>query len=264
MALAAVLVLLTVGQDFLYSCFQTSAFYFSESFMFSSFWWIFIPLLYAQYKWAVSKTEKKKAFILFMIALPVLLHLLAFPALVFLISKIFYYHTFEFQQTLQYGLSEYLCQLLVIYSLPFLSYLYFKRKSLSASSTENAAAPKPAFKPAMETAILVSEGNRRVSITLAGIRYISACPPYIHIHHNDRKYLHRATLKWLLEKPGADQFLRIHKSTIVNINAVQSYTSRLNGDYDLTLTDGTCLRLSRNYAPAFKARFQGGHRLAAK
>ena len=42
-------IVLTLMQDFLRSELKNSSFYFSESFMFSSFWWLFAPLLFSQY-----------------------------------------------------------------------------------------------------------------------------------------------------------------------------------------------------------------------
>ncbi|RYF37203.1 MAG: LytTR family transcriptional regulator, partial [Cytophagaceae bacterium] len=53
-----------------------------------------------------------------------------------------------------------------------------------------------------------------------------------------------------------------HKSCIVNITKVRSYQSRLNGDYDLLLSNEVVLRVSRNYASGFKTAFEGPHRLA--
>ena len=44
-----ILVTLTLVQDHLRSNLKNSAFYFSESFLFSSFWWLFAPFLFAQY-----------------------------------------------------------------------------------------------------------------------------------------------------------------------------------------------------------------------
>lgn len=262
-ALAGALVLFSIGQDFLQTLFrQSSAFYFSESFMFSSFWWLFVPLLYAQYQLAQRKRAVNPAFGLLLFILPFLLHLFVFPALVWGISHLFYYHTFRYGQTLQYGLSQYLYHLLLLYSLPLYLYLGFRRKRQLPSRQEKA--PVRVAEPTAAACLTVSEGNRKMDIVLAEVRCFTASPPYIHIHHKGRKYLYRATLKRLSEKLDGELFVRIHKSTIVNIKEVQSYTSRLNGDYDLTLTDGSGLRVSRNYAREFKTRFHQAHRLGAK
>ena len=64
--------------------------------------------------------------------------------------------------------------------------------------------------------------------------------------------MHKTTLGKIQEELQSDQFIRIHKSTIVNIQQIASFRSRQNGDYDIVLKDQTLLRLSRNYASDFK------------
>ena len=62
------------------------------------------------------------------------------------------------------------------------------------------------------------------------------------------------TLKSLSEKLDNRLFVRIHKSEIVNLSKVQSYQSRQNGDYDVTISDSSVLRISRNFAKDFKTK----------
>jgi two-component system LytT family response regulator len=52
----------------------------------------------------------------------------------------------------------------------------------------------------------------------------------------------------LEEKLAPGQFARIHRSTIVNVDRVREIrSSACHGDFDVTLTEGTTLRLSRGY-----------------
>jgi hypothetical protein len=48
-------VILSMLQDKVEAGFKNSAFYFSESFIFSSFWWLFIPLIYLQWNFFYKK-----------------------------------------------------------------------------------------------------------------------------------------------------------------------------------------------------------------
>ena len=43
------------------------------------------------------------------------------------------------------------------------------------------------------------------------------------------------------------RFVRIHRSTIVQIDRIKDIVAAWHGDFDVTLRDGTVLRLSRNY-----------------
>ncbi|GAB3931788.1 hypothetical protein GCM10028827_29310 [Mucilaginibacter myungsuensis] len=248
--------LLTILQDSLFSQFHATSFYLSESLLFTSFWWIFLPLLYAQFLLAQNVEVKSWSFIL-MIILPMVLHFLTFPSLVWLVSKLFFENTFRFQMTLRYALSSYLHIVLMIYTIPVIVLKY-----INARKTEDkAASPEHPAEQEYLRSISVTDGNKKLSINTADIQYFSANSPYINIHTVQKQYLYNDTLRSIGVQLSPD-FVRIHKSTIVNINYVDHYTSRLNGDHDLTLKDGTQLRVSRNFVATFKERLQGGHRVA--
>jgi two-component system, LytTR family, response regulator len=53
---------------------------------------------------------------------------------------------------------------------------------------------------------------------------------------------------------GDQRFVRIHKSAAVNIAAIQSFTPLFKGDYEVKLTSGRELRMSRRYKDALFAR----------
>lgn len=255
-------VVLTLTQDFLQSDLNNSAFYFSESLMFSSFWWIFAPLLFAQYLVVRQKITKRLSFQITIILLPIIVHLFAFPFLVWTISKIFYYHTFAFQQTFRYTLSEHLYLLVLFYSIPALAFQYFTKKTKLVESipeTQNESIENKFI-----STVVVSDGHKKQSIIVSEILYFSANPPYINIHLESKKYLHTETLRSVSLKLKPEQFVRVHKSTIVNIKMVASFTTRLNGDYDLTMKNNATLRLSRNFASDFKNQFNKTHHLTTK
>jgi DNA-binding LytR/AlgR family response regulator len=71
-------------------------------------------------------------------------------------------------------------------------------------------------------------------------------------------------LKSLENQLDKKQFIRIHKSHIINLQKIISYQSRQNGDYDVTLSDGTVLRVSRNYAKDFKSKAEQHTHLTTK
>jgi len=247
------LVLLTLTQDFLRADLNKSAFYFSESLIFSSFWWLFAPLIFAQYSFVIYKKRKELTFQLVVIIIPILLHLFLFPLLVWFLSKVFYYHTYTFQQTFRYTLSEHLYLLTLFYSIPVLFFQFYLKK---ANPIRNVLEIQTeSIINQFISNLVVSEGNKKYNIIVSEILYFSANPPYINLHLEDKKYLQNETLKSVLNKLRPTQFVRIHKSTIVNIKMVTSYTTRLNGDYDLKLKNNEVLRVSRNFARDFKILF---------
>ena len=57
----------------------------------------------------------------------------------------------------------------------------------------------------------------------------------------------RRTLADLLAQLGERRFVRIHKSAAVNLVEIQSLTPLFKGDHEITLRDGSVLRLSRRF-----------------
>lgn len=246
-------VFLTVLLDHFEARFAYSGFYISESLLFSSFWLFFIPLLYQQQKFSIAgKTKARFAFLLF---IPIVVHLFAYPAIVWLISKLFFDHTFAYWQTFRYGLTEYFFTLLIVYVVSFaLRWFSFDgAKRNGRNDLETPAILKPeTFAPTW----LVKVNGTSVYIQTKDIRLFSANSPYVTIHLQSKKYLQFETLRSVLERVDNTQFVRVHKSAIVNLIFVRCYTSRQNGDYDLTMDNGVIVRLSRNYAADFKTRFE--------
>lgn len=184
----------------------------------------------------------------------IIVHLFAYPAMVWLLSKAFYYHTFSYTQTFNYGLTEYLITLVILYSVPLpvlvLNNNFYLQKT-GPSETER----KPITN--FLTSLIVSDcSNQKIVLNIKDVCFFAANSPYINIHLQRKKYLVAGTLKSLETSLDTARFIRVHRSFIVNISKVASYKSRQNGDYDLLLSDGTKLRVSRNYAASFKGAFR--------
>ena len=120
-------VILTITQDMLRAELRDTPFYFSESLLFSSFWWVFSPLFYLQYRLMKRSLPKPALYYTALVILPLLLHLFLFPFLVWLLSSFFYYHTFSFEQTFRYTLANYFYLLLLFYSMAVPLIRFFTR-----------------------------------------------------------------------------------------------------------------------------------------
>ncbi len=263
-----VVTIVTILQDLIQSRLNNHSFYFSESLLFKTFWFLFLPLLFVQLKY-LRKAKPKTAFhSLAAVIIPTLIHLLLTPLAIFALSAIFYYHTYSYYQTLTYTVSEDLYKLLLIYGSSVLLYKYVFAKAkpdakiIAEPTIETFDTGKTKVKdnpesktPARET-IVISNGRKYTPISVSDILYISAATPYISIQLESKRFLHTDTLKSINKKLDKTQFIRIHKSTIVNLNKIVSYKSRLNGDYDLLLENGTEIRLSRTFSAEFKKYFK--------
>lgn len=95
--------------------------------------------------------------------------------------------------------------------------------------------------------LLVPVGERLELIESRSIHWLEADDNYVHVHAASRVYMLRRTLQDLLTQLGEDRFVRIHKSTAVNVSEIQSLTPLFKGDYEVHLRSGHTLRLSRRY-----------------
>ncbi len=74
---------------------------------------------------------------------------------------------------------------------------------------------------------------------------------YVWLHVRKEKHRLRISIRSLLEQLDTRQFVRIHKSTIVNIDRIKEVQPWFGGDYVAILTDGRQLRVSRTFAQEF-------------
>lgn len=247
-------VLLTTIQDFIHSYFNNYSFYISESLLYKSFWVLFFPLVIAQWyvimqRRSSSLPENKVSSMVLATLIPTLLHMLLFPLALYLLSALLFSHTYSFVSSLEYTLREDLYKYLLIYGL--ISYAGFSLKGQAAVKSVNPPS-NTSENDVLKPILTVKNGRKNIAVKVDEILYISSANPYISIHTSTGRHLHLSTLKAISNELPVDQFVRVHKSAIINIRAMLSYKSRLNGDYDITLLNGEVIRMSRNYTQAFK------------
>jgi two-component system LytT family response regulator len=102
--------------------------------------------------------------------------------------------------------------------------------------------------------LLVPDRERLQLIDAASIEWLEADDNYVHVHTAGRTYLLRRTLQDLLSQLDEQRFIRIHRSTAVNLGCIGSLTPLFKGDYEIHLHNGRILRLSRRYREALFAR----------
>ena len=74
---------------------------------------------------------------------------------------------------------------------------------------------------------------------------------YVWLHVRKEKHRLRTSLRSLIEQLDNRQFVRIHKSTVVNLDRVREVQPWFGGDYVAILTDGRQLKVSRTFAQDF-------------
>jgi two-component system LytT family response regulator len=93
----------------------------------------------------------------------------------------------------------------------------------------------------------VRGGGRTLFVDLDKIDYLEACGNYIRIHLGNDELLTRETMNSLEERLLPYDFIRIHRSVIVNRQRVHELRPWYTGEYVVLLTTGKELTLSRGF-----------------
>lgn len=110
-----------------------------------------------------------------------------------------------------------------------------------ASSGESAAPTAPES----SDRVVLKTGNDLHFIRTADIIWVESQADFVKVHTTGAAQLVRETLQNLEQRVPASKFLRIHRSSLVNLDHVKKVTPALYGDYTVLMSDNAVLRLSR-------------------
>lgn len=95
--------------------------------------------------------------------------------------------------------------------------------------------------------MVFKDGHKTLRIRQADIRWIEAAGDYMCLQTKDTTHVVRATMKSIESKADPTILQRVHRSTMVNIQAIESLIPYQNGEYMLTMDCGKQIKLSRHY-----------------
>ncbi|MGK7369824.1 MAG: LytR/AlgR family response regulator transcription factor [Candidatus Halalkalibacterium sp. M3_1C_030] len=238
--------LLELGQDYLSASLNGNAFMIGESLSYKLFWLLFIPLSLAL-SYGFSKVENSFSKLRYLtvsgllVLSATLIHLILFSFFLYGISNLIHEDPVTLLYLLYEKLSTRLYIALSIYTVLVALYLLIKHRKSRQETTSKSDSKT----------ITVKNGKSTLLVDTADITWIGSDGAYLDIHTNHKKHVVIDSLKNIINTLP-ENFKRIHKSTIVNINSVNELKSRGNGDYDVIMDDDQELRLSRNYAKQLK------------
>jgi len=94
--------------------------------------------------------------------------------------------------------------------------------------------------------IPVKQGNRTILLESENIKYICASGSYAEIYTEENKYLLRESLNTLSELLGKKNFVRTHRSAIVNINFIKEIVHSGYSELDVRMKDNKLIRVSKS------------------
>ncbi len=101
--------------------------------------------------------------------------------------------------------------------------------------------------PVVSERILVKSSGEIFFLKAEEIDWIEAEGDYMKFHVGGKTHLMRETMARLEARLDPKRFIRIHRSTIVNVDRMRKLSPSFAGEYAVILQDGTKLKLSRGY-----------------
>jgi two-component system, LytTR family, response regulator len=98
-----------------------------------------------------------------------------------------------------------------------------------------------------KTHLVVKTGGHSVLLRTAHIEWLEAEGDYVRIHAGREVYLTRQTMNRIEAQLGSGRFVRVHRSSIVNVEFIKEIHALPGGDHVVTLRDLTQVTLSRGY-----------------
>ncbi|MBM3845043.1 MAG: response regulator transcription factor [Verrucomicrobia bacterium] len=103
--------------------------------------------------------------------------------------------------------------------------------------------------------ISVKTNGRIVLIKVEDIDWVEAADNYVTLHVGKASHMIRETMTAMEARLQARKFLRVSRSTLVNIERVKELHPLFHGDFTLVLHDGSKLSASRNYREKIRQTF---------
>lgn len=128
-------------------------------------------------------------------------------------------------------------------------YLALRSQSVLAGTSADVAETRRGY----SERIAMRTNGRILFLDVNQIDWIEAAGIYVNLHMGDKTHLYRSTLAQTLKRLNPRQFVRLHRSAVVNTARILELHPRGHGDYTVVLLGGKQLVLSRAYKVTLEA-----------
>ena len=119
-----------------------------------------------------------------------------------------------------------------------------------AASGQNPRRQAPAGTPFPER-LLISEEGKVLFLPTRDVEFVQSAGKYLKVFAHGRCHLLRQPLHELEARLDPNLFVRVHRSSIVNVEQIVEMHPLFHGDYELVLKRGTRLAMSRRFRNRF-------------
>lgn len=110
--------------------------------------------------------------------------------------------------------------------------------------------------PSTDGRLVIRAKGRIVFLNLAEIDWIEASANYVRLNVGKESHLYRETIGRISERLDPTHFVRVHRSTIVNVRKIKELIPVNSGEYIVILNNGKELSCSRSYRAALESMIE--------
>ncbi|MEO1011145.1 MAG: LytTR family transcriptional regulator DNA-binding domain-containing protein [Bacteroidota bacterium] len=99
--------------------------------------------------------------------------------------------------------------------------------------------------------ILVQHNKKLITVSVDNVEWVEAYGDYSKLHVDKQVYLSNFGITDLEQKLNPQKFLRVHRSSIINLDRVKEL-NKYGKSYDVTMLNNEVVRVSRGYMDALK------------
>jgi len=110
--------------------------------------------------------------------------------------------------------------------------------------------------PSSEGRLVIRAKGRVVFLNLSEIDWIEASANYVRLNVGKESHLFRETIGRISERLNPNHFVRVHRSTIVNVRKIKELIPVNSGEYIVVLKSGKELSCSRSYRTALESMIE--------
>ncbi|HEY6339082.1 MAG TPA: LytTR family DNA-binding domain-containing protein [Candidatus Sulfotelmatobacter sp.] len=110
----------------------------------------------------------------------------------------------------------------------------------------------PPSAPELDSRLVIKANGRVIFLDLDSIEWVEAAANYVRLNVGKESYLFRETISRISERLDVTHFVRIHRSTIVNVRKIKELIPVNSGEYVVVLKSGRELSCSRGYRAALQ------------
>lgn len=121
---------------------------------------------------------------------------------------------------------------------------------LSVNNEDYSVEPKPLLD--IHSRMFVKDGEKCHLVPLESIRYFESCKNYVRIFFGSENAFVKKSLNSIEERLPRKYFFRANRQYVVNLHAIVSIEEAVNDGYEITMSDGKTLEISRRNAVELK------------